>query len=72
VAFTSGVPDADLELAPQVTRELLDDVLAQVPDEWLEPVPGAPDPATLRKAYVEFLLARVGGDRSWLPAERAA
>jgi hypothetical protein len=72
VAFASGVPDADLALAPQVTRELLEDVLSQVPDGWLEPVPGAPDPATLREAYVEFLLARVGGDRSWLPAERAA
>ena len=30
------VPAADADLAPRVTRSLLDDVLAQVPDEWLE------------------------------------
>ena len=30
------MPAADAELAPRVTRQLLDDVLALVPDEWLE------------------------------------
>ena len=30
------VPAADADLAPRVTRALLEDVLAQVPDEWLE------------------------------------
>ena len=53
-------------------RELLADVLGAVPDEWLEPAPGAPTPDDLRAAYVEFLLARVGGDRSWLPVAGAA
>ena len=62
-----GVAAADAVLAPQVTRDLLQDVVAQVPDLWLEPVPGAPEPADLRAAYVDFLAARVGGDRPWLP-----
>ena len=31
------------ELAPQVSRELLVEVLDLVPDPWLEPVPGAED-----------------------------
>ena len=71
-AYRAGVPDADVELAPRVTRDLLGDVLALVPDAWLEPVPGAGAPADLRAAYAEFLLARVGGGRDWLPAEGAA
>jgi hypothetical protein len=62
-----GVAAADVALAPRVTRELLEEVVAEVPDEWLEPVPGAPGPAELRAAYVAFLLARVAGDRPWLP-----
>ncbi len=48
------------------------DVVALVPDVWLEPVPGAATPAALRAAYVDFLLARVSGDRSWLPVAGAA
>ena len=73
VAHLAGVPDADSVLAPQVTRDLLGDVLARVPDEWLEPVPGAGSPADLRAAYVDFLHARVtGSSRSWLPVSGAA
>jgi hypothetical protein len=71
-AHRAGVPAADAVLAPQVTTELLTDVLSEVPDEWLEPVPGAETPATLRAAYVDFLQARVSGDRDWLPLEAAA
>ncbi len=70
--YRAGVADADADLAPQVTRALLEDVLAQVPDGWLEPVPGAASPAELRAAYVDFLLARVSGGRAWLPLERVA
>ena len=72
VGHLRGVPDADASLAPQVTRDLLGDVLALVPDEWLEPVPGASSAADLRTAYVVFLLARVTGSRSWLPVSGAA
>ena len=71
-AHRSGVPEADAELTPIVTRDLLDDVLDQVPDEWLEPVPGSADAASLRAAYVDFLDARISGERSWLPTEQAA
>jgi len=43
-----------------------------VPEAWLEPVPGAETPDAVRRAYVEFLTARVGGARTWLPFEGAA
>jgi hypothetical protein len=71
-AFLPGVPDADAALAPRVTAGLLRDVVAQVPADWIEVPPGASGVEAVRDAYVEFLLARVSGDRSWLPAERAA
>ena len=59
----------DEELAPQVTEQLVREVVDRVPEEWVEPVPGA-DPAQVRSAYVDFLLARVGGDRPWLARAR--
>ena len=37
-----------------------------MPDEWLEPVPGAETPDAVRAAYVSFLVARLG-TRQWLP-----
>jgi hypothetical protein len=70
-AHRRGVAAADAALAPLVTRDLLGQVLAEVPDAWLEPVPGAATPGELRSAYVEFLLARVAGERPWLPVAGA-
>lgn len=70
--YLPGVAGADAELAPLVTGDLLAEVLDLVPDAWLEPVPGAREPTDLRAAYVAFLQARVGGERSWLPAASAA
>jgi hypothetical protein len=57
----------DEVLSSRVTEAALEAVLADVPDEWLEPVPGAETPAELRRRYVDFLLARVAGPRAWLP-----
>ena len=71
-AHRSGLSAADAELAPRVTPDLLGEVLDAVPEGWLHPVPGAADPAAVRAAYVEFLLARVRGPRSWLPVADAA
>ncbi len=64
----------DGELAARVTSESLHSVLAEVPDEWLEPVPGAESPAELRSRYVGHLLARLAEPRAWLPVpeERSA
>lgn len=43
-----------------MTRSLLEEVLAQVPDEWL-------DEEGPRERYVEQLLARLDARSSWLP-----
>ncbi|MCL2541271.1 MAG: hypothetical protein FWE71_02290 [Nocardioidaceae bacterium] len=58
----------DSDLAARLTPQALAAVVADVPDEWLEPVPGADDAAAVRRRYVDFLTARVSGDRPWLPA----
>jgi hypothetical protein len=65
LGYRDGLADADASLAPLMTGELLDEVLALVPDGWL----AGPDD---RASYRDFLLARVTGDRAWLPLERAA
>ncbi len=58
----------DERLSALVTPALLGEVVAQVPDAWLDPerTPGAADSAALRTAYVEFLTARLQ-TRQWLP-----
>jgi hypothetical protein len=66
-----GLAAVDAEAADVLAREVFAEVLADVPDTWLEPVPGADSPDALRAAYVEFLTARLG-TRQWLPLERAS
>ncbi|MBD0707551.1 hypothetical protein BU197_03720 [Streptomyces sp. CBMA291] len=56
--FAPDIAAAAAELAPLVTRELLDEVAADVPDEWLVDEPGFAGTDELRAAYVEALLPR--------------
>ena len=64
--------ELDAELAARVDDAMLDEVLALVPDEWLEPRPGAESPDELRAAYRSFLRARLDGSRAWVPGRAAA
>lgn len=66
----AGLADADAEISKLLSRDVFEDILELVPDEWLEPVPGADNPLFLRASYVEFLLARLG-TRQWLPGGAA-
>jgi hypothetical protein len=72
IGFVDELPAMHERLARQVDRRLLDLAVAQVPDDWLEPVPGAADVGSVRTAYVDFMLARLEHPGSWLPQERAA
>ncbi|GGX99936.1 HipA family kinase [Streptomyces minutiscleroticus] len=56
--FGPDVAAAAAELAPLVTEDLLAEVTAEVPDEWLADEPGFDTPDALRRAYAEPLLAR--------------
>jgi hypothetical protein len=66
-----GLTAVHTEITELLDESVFDDVLAQVPDEWLEPVPGADTPDAVRAAYVSFLAARLE-TRQWLPAVEAA
>jgi hypothetical protein len=60
------LPAVDEELRALLGPAVFAEVLADVPDQWLEPAPGAEDPAAVRAAYVSFLSARLGATQ-WLP-----
>ncbi|HWJ67097.1 MAG TPA: HipA family kinase [Nocardioides sp.] len=70
--FAEQATAQDADLAARLTDETLAAVLADVCDDWLEPVPGAGTADALRERYVAFLAARRDGDRSWLPAPEVA
>lgn len=54
---------ADAALAPLVTRELLEQLVADVPDSWLEGNAPFADADEHRAAYVEYLLTRAEAPR---------
>ena len=62
--------DVDEELRAALGPAVFAEVLDQVPDSWLEPVPGAESPTALRAAYVGFLFARLDAS-TWLPGGAA-
>ncbi|RNL86892.1 HipA family kinase [Halostreptopolyspora alba] len=57
---------ADAQLSPRVTGDMVDEVVALVPDEWLVGEPGFASVREVREAYSRYLVARAA-DRSWLP-----
>lgn len=65
LAAAGPLADADSALAPAVTSDLVSEVVALVPDSWLEE-PSFPDVDAVRKAYVDVLTARVAARAAWL------
>jgi hypothetical protein len=59
-----SIAEADAELAPRVTRELIEQVVARVPPEWLEPATPSD--------YVDYLCARLEEPRAWVQAAEEA
>ena len=59
-------------MSGRVNAEVLEMIMALVPDPWLEPDPNRPDPnapadaAAARTAYAEHLLARLAAADRWL------
>lgn len=56
--FGEAMPVADAELKPLVTRELLTEVVAMVPDGWLEP--------DAKPRYVDYLTERARASAEWV------
>ncbi|MBO9520801.1 MAG: hypothetical protein J7518_04610 [Nocardioidaceae bacterium] len=68
-AYLAQVGAVADDCAAAVTDDVLTEVVARVPDEWLV---GPVGPEELRAAYVTFLTARRDGSRIWLPGRSAA
>ncbi len=66
-SYADRVAGVDAAMAVAITDEAIDEILAEIPDDWLEPVPDADSPGALRSAYACFLRARRDGGRPWLP-----
>lgn len=76
-AYLAGISEADERLSSVITEALLAEVVAQVPDTWLEsPASGgqgaAPPQETVaaaeaRSRYAGYLSARLQAPRRWLP-----
>jgi len=64
--FAEDIFGADAALAPQLTNEVLREVLDLVPEEWLENTHGFSDAAAVRAAYAEFLSNRLDEPRGWV------
>lgn len=55
-----AITQVDADMAAGLTREVLQDILAQVPDAWLQGGGSDPgDPAACRRAYLEYFLQRL-------------
>lgn len=61
----AGIAEVDLAARELLTDDVLTEIVAEIPDEWLEPVPGAETAEQQRAAYGAFLRARLGS-RDWL------
>lgn len=58
--------EADAELAGRVDVTLLAEVVAAVPDGWLDE-PGFDGPDAVRAGYVDHLTARLAAREAWVP-----
>src|SRR3954452_24061196 len=67
VECAPDVAGADAVLGARVTRDALEEVVAQVPDEWLEGASPDAAPDAVRELYVSQLLARLAAREAWLP-----
>jgi hypothetical protein len=70
--FAGPVADADERLAGRLDRAALEAIAADIPDDWLAPEPGLETPAEHRRAYADYLVARLAEPRAFVAeADRA-
>ncbi len=70
--FAGSIAEADARLAPLVDQALLERLTADIPDDWLPPEDGLPDAGAHRRAYVDYLSARLQAHETFVEeADRA-
>ncbi len=65
-AVAEPLRETHARLAPQVTHEVLSDVVGLVPADWLEPTASMPDGDVLRAAYLDHLVGRLARPAAWI------
>lgn len=72
VPYASSVAAADERLSERLGRDVVQAVVAGVPDDWLAPEPSLGTPADVRAAYVAYLRRRLESPRPFVEeADRA-
>jgi len=66
--FADSLPQADADLAPHLTADVLGKIVGSIPDEWLAAVAGFGDAEGVRSAYVSYLASRLREPRVWAHA----
>ncbi|HET9521552.1 MAG TPA: HipA family kinase [Candidatus Limnocylindrales bacterium] len=70
--YSGSIAAADERLAPRVTAALLEDLVRAIPDDWLPDDRAIGDADAQRRAYLAYLLARLGARRAFVEeADRA-
>jgi hypothetical protein len=70
--FAGSILGADERLAGRVTAAFLERLVAEIPDDWLPPDRVVGEAESQRRAYVEYLLARLDARAAFVEeAERA-
>ena len=64
--FASALATVDAPLAARLTPRVVQDILAAVPDAWLDGDAAQPSPAARRAAYAQYLQARLVAPRAFV------
>lgn len=64
--LADGIEAADARLTGTLTPAVIAEAVSCVPDAWLEPVDGLPDPQSQRDAYVRLLTQRLASPRAFV------
>lgn len=64
--LASELAQADAEMAPRITAELVDSIVELLPESWLSDEPGFQDAAAHRRAYADYLNRRVRAPRGFV------
>ena len=61
--MAGSIVDADDRMAPLLSAELFASIVEAIPDDWLVPQDGLPDPAAHRAAYLAYMTRRLAVHR---------
>ena len=73
LGFATRIEQADAEMTQRLSASVIEDIVALVPDDWLESTPALASPQDQRQAYLRYFAARLQAPRAFVEeASRAA